>query len=82
MEPTGGRTSLGPRRLRSCADSEHPPRAATEERHRLLRISHDLGAVERIADRIAVIDLSKIVEEADAGRAMESPLHPYTQALL
>ena len=48
----------------------------------LLFISHDLAVVERIADRIAVMYAGRIVEESDAARLMESPMHPYTQALL
>lgn len=53
-----------------------------KKRIALLFISHDLAVVERIADRIAVMYAGKIVEEGEASRLMESPLHPYTQVLL
>jgi oligopeptide/dipeptide ABC transporter ATP-binding protein len=48
----------------------------------VLFISHDLAVVERVADRIAVMYVGKIVEEGETPRVMEAPLHPYTQALL
>ena len=47
-----------------------------------LFISHDLAAVERIAHRIAVMYLGRIVEEGPARRVTSLPLHPYTAALL
>jgi oligopeptide/dipeptide ABC transporter ATP-binding protein len=45
-------------------------------------ISHDLGIVERISDRIIIMYLGRMVEMGDARSIFSSPRHPYTQALL
>ncbi len=47
-----------------------------------LFISHDLSTVRRIADRVAVMYLGRVVELADTETIFDSPQHPYTQALL
>ena len=47
-----------------------------------LFISHDLGVVKRIADRIAVMYLGHIVELGAAEEVYRAPLHPYTKTLL
>jgi len=47
-----------------------------------LFISHDLAVISVISDRIAVIYLGKIVELTDTKRIFNSPMHPYTWALL
>ena len=48
----------------------------------LLFITHDLGVVAQVADRIAVIYAGRIVEEGPAREVLEHPQHPYTAGLL
>ncbi len=47
-----------------------------------LFISHDLGAVSRVADRIVVMEQGLIVEQGSVAEVLDTPQHPYTRALL
>jgi oligopeptide/dipeptide ABC transporter ATP-binding protein len=48
----------------------------------ILLITHDLGVVNELADRIAVMYAAKLVERADRGTLLGGARHPYTQGLL
>ena len=48
----------------------------------LLLIAHDMAAVERLADRVAVLYLGRVVELAPRAALFSRPLHPYTVSLL
>ncbi|MBN9498504.1 MAG: ABC transporter ATP-binding protein [Alphaproteobacteria bacterium] len=45
-------------------------------------VTHDLGVIRRLCDRIVIMYLGRIVEEGPVETIFESPRHPYTRALL
>ncbi len=53
-----------------------------QTRAAMLFISHDLGTVRLISDRIVVLYLGSVVESAPAETLFEAPAHPYSQSLL
>ena len=48
----------------------------------ILFITHDLGVVSEICDRVIVMYAGRIVEQARTAELLQAPLHPYTEALL
>lgn len=48
----------------------------------LILITHDLGVIAEMADRVAVMYAGRIVEQADVNSLFANPLHPYTQGLI
>jgi oligopeptide/dipeptide ABC transporter ATP-binding protein len=48
----------------------------------VILITHDLGVISEMADRVAVMYAGRIVEQADITTLFKDPLHPYTQGLL
>ncbi len=57
-------------------------RLRRERNTAIVFISHDLGVVSQICDRVVVMYAGRAVEEGDVVSLFERPLHPYTQALL
>jgi len=53
-----------------------------EERMSLLLITHDLGVVARLCQRVMVMYAGQLVEMGPVDQVLKSPQHPYTQALL
>ncbi|MEX0757033.1 MAG: ABC transporter ATP-binding protein, partial [Acidimicrobiia bacterium] len=54
----------------------------TESNTAVVLITHDLGVVAEMADRVAVMYAGQIVEETDVHTLFSDPKHPYTQGLL
>lgn len=48
----------------------------------ILFISHDLGIISEVCDRVAVMYQGRIVERGPAAAVLDAPEHPYTRALL
>ncbi len=48
----------------------------------ILYITHDIGVVSEIADRIIVMYAGKLLEKGDVKEVLSSPVHPYTRALI
>ncbi len=48
----------------------------------MILITHDLGVVARIADKVNIMYCGQVVESGEASDLFENPLHPYTQGLL
>ena len=57
-------------------------RLQREQGFAMLFISHDVTAVSRVSDRIAVLYAGRIVEDGAASDVLSHPLHPYTRGLL
>ncbi len=55
-----------------------------QERHgtSVLFVSHDLGVVAKICDRLTVLYMGKVMEQGDTADVLAAPRHPYTKALL
>ncbi len=61
---------------------ENVRRLQTEQGFAVLFISHDIGTVLDLSDRILVMYAGKIVEEQAAADLLRDPMHPYTKGLL
>jgi oligopeptide/dipeptide ABC transporter ATP-binding protein len=48
----------------------------------IILITHDLGVVAEMCERVAVMYAGEIVEQTDVGTLFDTPLHPYTQGLI
>lgn len=56
--------------------------AQTARKMGMVFITHDLGVVARVADRVAVMYAGRIVEQGDRASVLRTPAHPYTKGLI
>lgn len=58
--------------------------SASRRQHRMamIVISHDLGLIARLSDRVAIMYSGRIIESGPTNQVLDSPRHPYTQGLL
>jgi peptide/nickel transport system ATP-binding protein len=52
------------------------------QQNALVIVTHDMGVLANIADRVGIMYAGKIIEEAKVEAIFEQPLHPYTQYLI
>ena len=76
------RADLGARRLGAGGHPQPARRAAGARERSYVFISHDLGVVRYLSDRIAVLYLGRLMELGPAEVVFDVPHHPYTEALL
>jgi oligopeptide/dipeptide ABC transporter ATP-binding protein len=57
-------------------------RLARESGAAVLLVSHDLGIISQMCDRVIVMYAGRVVEEAAIGTVFHAPAHPYTRALM
>ncbi|MGD9695823.1 MAG: nickel ABC transporter ATP-binding protein NikE [Thermoleophilia bacterium] len=76
-EPTSGLDSVVRARILDLIDRHRRERGLA-----VLLISHDMGVIARLADRVAVMERGRIVEQGRTGRLLRSPVHPLTARLI
>ncbi|MCE5316742.1 MAG: ABC transporter ATP-binding protein [Parachlamydia sp.] len=76
-EPLSSLDAVSQRQVMELLKKLHKEKGLT-----YLFITHDLNAVQEIADRVAVMYLGQLMELSDTITLFQSPAHPYTQALL
>ena len=74
------RAGLGARRFGSGPGAEPAHGSAGAVGLSMMFISHDLGVVGQISDRVAVMYMGRIVEIAETRAILDRPVHPYTRA--
>jgi peptide/nickel transport system ATP-binding protein len=57
-------------------------RMCTEHGTAVILITHDMGVVAEVADRVAVMYAGRVVESGRAARVLGAPLHPYSRGLM